>query len=125
MKNIKNFNEFSNENLNEARYPALKAGTKVTVAKDVKYDRDNEFEEIVLTNGYTLLAAEETGEAYATFAITTDYPVKKGDEISFNFNLGEGENYFMDNSKITINGKTRDFVMYNESGSGEVIIYDK
>jgi len=126
MKNVKLFEEF----INEAKYPALKSGTKVTVAKDVTYNSDNEFEEIVLTNGYTIEAAEESGGGYATFAITGGYragsPLKTGDIISFNFNLGEGENYIVDDSKITVNGKTRALVMSNESGGGGfIIIYDK
>jgi hypothetical protein len=121
---MKLFEEF----INEARYPALKSGTKVTVAKDVKYNEDKEFDEIVLTNGYTISAAEESGGGYATFGITRSYKylLKKGDIISFNFDLGEGDTYFRDSMRITINGREEILIMYNESGGGgEIINYDK
>jgi|10_taG_2_1085330.scaffolds.fasta_scaffold00649_24 hypothetical protein len=112
--------------LNEAKYPALRTDTPVTVAKNVIYNSEGEFDKIVLTNRYTIKAAEDSGGGYATFAIKTNYKLKKGDKISFNFNLGEGDNYFPDNSKITINGKKLSIEMYNESGAGgEIIVYDK
>ena len=75
--------------LNESE---LKKGTKVTIAKDVKYF-GGEFDEIVLTNGYKLTADEDTGGEGA-YASINGIELKKGDVISFERNVGGDNEYF-------------------------------
>ena len=72
--------------LNEAKYPALRTDTPVTVAKNVIYNSEGEFDKIVLTNRYPIEAAEDSGGGYATFAIKTNYKLKKGDKINIKHN---------------------------------------
>lgn len=128
MKHIKKFNEFLNENLNEARYPVLGKGVKVTVAKDVKYFDDAEFEEIILTNGHILVADEDTGGEGASMNIT-DIKLKKGDVISFDRSIGydgkDSSEYF-DTGTIIVNGKKHTLEVGAHGGnSGTILAYEK
>jgi len=109
--------------LNEASYPTLKKGTKVTIAKDVKYF-DGEFDEIVLTNGYKLTAAEDTGGEGAWGSID-GVKLKKGDVISFNRNVGGTSEYF-DEDTIIVNGKKYTMAIIAGGGNeGTILDYDK
>jgi len=106
--------------LNESE---LKKGTKVTIAKDVKYF-GGEFDEIVLTNGYKLTADEDTGGEDASASID-GVKLKKGDVISFNRNVGGDSEYF-DKDTIIVNGKKYNMKITADGGNtGTILDYDR
>jgi len=106
--------------LNESE---LKKGTKVTIAKDVKYF-GGEFDEIVLTNGYKLTADEDTGGEDASASID-GVKLKKGDVISFNRNVGGDSEYF-DKDTIIVNSKKYNMKINSDGGkTGTILDYDR